>query len=94
MEELSDDIKKIEKEIQDDFIKTDKEISEFENRELKGMQKWGWLIGGIFLIIFGILLISSYFYYWNMLEFIFFGIIILISGIITIIFREFFLGLM
>ena len=89
MDTNSDEIQKIEKEIEDDFEKTDREIEQLQNNEPKGFAKWEWLIGGITLIIIGIAMIYAYYKITDLLELLGFGIFILISGICSIIYREF-----
>lgn len=83
-----DALKQIEREIQEDFERTDREIAQLQNYDPKGLEKWEWLVGGIIMVICGIAMVYAYYNIYDMLELLFFGIVILISGVFSLVYRE------
>jgi hypothetical protein len=83
MDDYEKEVKEVSKEIEDDFQETEEyyqDTENFFNRE----HKWGWLVWGVFTISLGSIII-----FWNPYwMFLMLGIILLISGILSIILKE------
>lgn len=54
----------------------------------KGIRKWGWLIWGISITMVGFLLLWAFFNWYKMGEFLLFGFVCIVTGIICLIYRE------
>ena len=87
--ETYEELEKISEEIQEDFRITDEEFKAFKefHDPNKPLRKWGWLIGGTFFLILGIILVVV-FYYSQIVDLIFYGIVLISSGLCSIGFND------
>jgi hypothetical protein len=93
MNKDSDELKRIEKEIEEDFDRTDREIQDLMNYELKGWEKWDWFLWGLFCSIIGLIILlylSIYGGTWTFMTWAWFllGAALLGCGILSLIFRD------
>ena len=54
-----------------------------------GLKEWGWLIGGIILIIIGLIFIYAHIYLVDVLEFLLIAFVCIASGIGCLIYKRF-----